>query len=392
MSGLRKCLPWLALALVGGLIWCFWPRPETKDVAPAETSTTASGLTANSDSPSETQARSGRNAIEEPLTRLFASSLANFKNSASADESRLILKNLREGIRSADPGKAAAALAAFLKSGDDTPTRLPFSVGDGGMMNDVSSFRLALLDLLPSLDPELALSVSREIMDRKTNPDEYALALRNLAWNDLDGDLHVEVIDRLNQMIQVGDWLAKPSAGFLEAFDATVFVKNEQSFKILVSLHQLAGESGDSNLGRASFMALDRVVLGNPEVLIQAFESDPGLSSMDASLRASLISRMDLTDAKQREVFTRYLSDSTLSEKELDYFTGVFPNGNFIHGNWLMSGTDETQSIDQRKLADLQVIAEIDGLRATGGSERMIQAFDRIKARLLRQTQPPANE
>lgn len=392
MSGLRKSLPWLILALIAGLIWFFWLRPETNVSSPTESDPKPAKSSQASASPDETGTDHSRNAIKSPLARLIASSLTSFRNSANVDESRLILKNLREGILAADPGEAAAAIAGFLKTGDDTPTRLPFTVGDGGMMNDVSTLRLALLDLLPSLDPELALAVSREIMDQKTSPDEYALALRNLAWNDLNGDLHGEVIDRLNQMIQSGDWLARPSAGFLEAIDAAVFVKGQQSFEILVSLHQVAGETGDLNLGRASFVALDRVVLGNPDVLIQAFEGDPGLSGMDSSLRASLISRMDLTDAKQREVVTRYLSDPALSEKELDYFTGVFPNGNFIHGNWLMSGMDETQSIDQRKQSDLQVIAEIDQLRAAGGGERMIQALDRIKARLVRQTQPPAKE
>lgn len=392
MSGLRKLLPWLILALIAGLIWCFWPRTTGNTEKHPRVAADRASPSGNPVPTDKLQTERIRESDRDPVTRLIESSLAKFRNSANADESRLILKNLREGILAADPGEAAAAIAGFLKTGDDIPTRLPFTVGDGGMMNDVSTLRLALLDLLPSLDPELALAVSREIMDQKTHPDEYALALRNLAWNDLNGDLHGETIDRLNQMIQSEDWFAKPSAGFLEAIDAAVFVKNQQSFEILVSLHQVAGKSGDLNIGRASFVALDRVVLGNPDLLVKAFESDPGLSEMDSSLRASLISRMDLTDIKQREVVTRYLSDPALSEKELDYFIGVFPNGNFIHGNWLMSGRDETQSIDQRKQSDLQVIAEIDRLRAAGRGERMIQALDRIKARLVRQTQPPTKE
>lgn len=392
MSGLRKSLPWLALAILAGLIWAFWPRtlgtpPELPGAA-----VVPSNPAGNPNYTDETTPGRKRDSDRDPVTRQIESSLSKFRNSPGADESRMILRNLREAILAADPEIAAAALSAFLRTGEDTATRLPFTVGDGGMMNDVSTLRIALLDLLASLDPELALVVSREVMDRKTSPDEYAIALRNLAWNDLNGDLHAEVIDRLNQMIQASDWLEKPSAGFLEALDAAVFVKNQQAFEILASLHRLAQQSGDKGLSRASFMALDRVVLGNPEVLIQAFEKDSGLANLDPSLRASLMSRIDLADAKQREVFTRYLSDPSLGEKELDYFTGVFPNGNFIHGNWLMSGVDETQSIDQRKQSDLQVIAEIDQLRATGGGDRLIQALDRIKARLIRLSQAPAKE
>lgn len=393
MNRLRKALPWLALALVAGLIWSFWPsRTGKSDEAIHEPSFRRASGNLPASAEAGGAGRQSQSDHLDSVARLIQSSLAKFRASSDAEESKRILAGLRDGIRTADPQVAAQAVISFLRSGVDAPTHLPFSVGNEGMMDGVPSLRLALLDLLPSLDPELALEFSRAVMDQKSNPDEYALALRNLAWSDLNGDMHQELMDRLNQMIQVVDWASKPSAGFLEALDAAVFVSDNQSFEILESLHQAAEQSGDVGLKRATFIALDRVVLRNPESLVRAFENQAGLSEMTPSLRASLMSRLDIANDTQRGIFTRYLADPSLGDQELNYFAGIFPNGNYIHGNWLMSGVDGSQSIDQRRQSDAQVLVELDRLRNSGGSDRVIQLIVRIQDRLKRLSASPANQ
>ncbi|MCU0749383.1 MAG: hypothetical protein MUF13_07550, partial [Akkermansiaceae bacterium] len=113
-----------------------------------------------------------------------------FARSPDAETSREILEALRQTIREApDEQEAAAALASYLKSGVDVFTKLPFEVGEEGMLATAPTLRTALLDLLVTLDPTLALELARTIMNQTSSPDEYAIALRNLAWNDLDGDL-----------------------------------------------------------------------------------------------------------------------------------------------------------------------------------------------------------
>lgn len=387
MRGLRKLLPWLALVILAGLIGYFALIRENRGEASKHAAAPrSSGSMANETPEPRESAKRPREDREDSLLRLIESNLAKFRNSSDREESRRILDQLRASLRGADPTVAARAIAAFLKTGADAPTKLPFSVGPEGVMDGVPSLRTALLDLLPSLDPELALEISRAIMDQKTTPDEYALALRNLAWNDLNGDLQGELIDRLNRMIQVSDWLSQPSAGFLEAVDAAVFASGEQSFDLIASLGRGALVSGDQDLARAAFIAMDRMVQQDPGLLIQAYDRGSGLAELGSNQRASLMSRLEISDPGQRELFVRYLGDPGVGEEELAYFAKIFPNGNYIHGNWLMSGTAPTRSLAERRDADLQVLSELDRLKARLGSERMIQAIDQIADRLKRQT------
>lgn len=387
MRGLRKLLPWLALVILAGLIGYFvLVRENRAEASKHAAAPRSAGSKPNGTPEPRESAKRPREDREDILLRLIESNLAKFRNSADRDESRRILDQLRESLRGADPTAAARAIAAFLKTGADAPTKLPFSVGPEGVMDGVPSLRTALLDLLPSLDPELTLEISRSIMDQKTTPDEYALALRNLAWNDLNGDLHGELIDRLKQMIQVFDWFGQPSAGFLEAIDAAVFASGEQSFELAASLGRGALDSGNQDLARAAFIAMDRIVQQDPGLLIQAYDQGAGLAELGANQRASLMSRLEISDPGQRELFIRYLGDPGVGEEELAYFAKIFPNGNYIHGNWLMSGTAPTRNLTERRDADLQVLSELDRLKTRLDGERSIQAIDQIADRLKRQT------
>lgn len=393
MSGLRKSLPWWVLAVIAGLLWTCWPEPGKRSDVSKSTQTSSPPAVANPRSPEdrETTPRPREDRLEV-LGRRIEAILGKFRASSDPEESKRILDQLRETLRTAEPRAAAQAIVAFLASGADAPTKLPFSVGPEGLMEGVPSLRTALLDLLPSLDPELALEFSRSIMDQKTNPDEYALALRNLAWNDLNGDLRDEVIDRLNQMIQVENWMSKPSAGFLEAFDAAVFVSGDQSFELIASLGRRALESENQDLARASFIALDRMVQQDPSLLIQAYAENSTLSNLEANQRASLMSRLEISDAKQRSLLARYLSDPGVGEAELAYFVKVFPNGNYIHGNWLMSGAGPTRNLDERRQSDLQVLSELEAMKSQGSDDRSIQAIDQIRVRLKKQTEDSNHE
>ena len=316
------------------------------------------------------------------VTRLIERSLVRFQASGGVAESSAILQGLRERIRAIDSPAALRAIVDFLESGKDASTRLPFIVGSGGVMESVPTLRTALLDLLPALDPSVALDVARSVMDLNQSPDEYALALRNLAWNDLDGDLKDELSDRFERMIQTKDWCANPSSGFLEGLDAAVHVSDVKVFRNMLILNAVAQESDRAALVRASFIALDRMVLHEPDLLVKSFASDPQLSGVSADHRASLMSRLDLLVPAQRDLFTTYVSRSQHGPGELAYFADLFPNGNHFHGNWLISSQDPSPSIQSRLQADQKILAMIDSLMTENPGDQAIQTIARIRVRL----------
>ena len=315
------------------------------------------------------QRRVGGNADRESTPKakvhaLIRSSLQDFRSNPDAAQAAVLLRSLRDGIRNAPEEEAAAAVVAFLKTGDDAPTRLPFTVGPDGMMEAVPSVRSALLDLLPSLDPVAALGVAREIMNQRTSADEYALALRNMAWNDLDGDLKSELSARFMDLLK-SPWLDQPSAGFLEAFDIAVEVGGRPMFDRLVALASEATVKSNPAASRAAFMSLDRMIVRDRALLTTAFSADAGWMDFAPQQRASLMSRLDITEPPQREVFSRYLAATSHAAGELEYFAKVFPNENFLYGHRLVTADEATPTIDEVKAADVRVVAELAALEPT---------------------------
>ncbi len=315
------------------------------------------------------QRKVGGNVNRESTTSakvhaLIRSSLQDFRGDPDAAQAAVLLQSLRDGIRNAPEEEAAAVIVAFLKNGDDAPTGLPFAVGPDGAMEAVPTVRSALLDLLPSLDPMAALEVAREIMDQRTSADEYALALRNMAWNDLEGDLKNELSARFMDLLK-SPWLDQPSAGFLEAFDIAVEIGGGPMFDRLVALASEATTKSNSAASRAAFMSLDRMIVRDRGLLTAAFSADAGWMDFAPPQRASLMSRLDITEPTQRRVFARYLAATSHAAGELEYFAKVFPNENFLYGHRLVTADEATPTIDEVKAADTRVMAELDGLETT---------------------------
>lgn len=391
-------LPWFLLAAALLCLAWFLPdilRVETKNPEPAENRRPVSSQRAKAAPPGDDSAVAAPVDSSVPasaeVAKLIARSMDRFLASTGEEESRAILEELRAGIRSADSQQAAAAIEDFLKTAKDAPTRLPFVVGPEGLLDLAPTLRTALLDLLGALDPILALEVSRRVMDEMKSPDEYALALRNLAWNDVDGDLRSELSGRLEQMLAFGDWASKPSSGFLEALDASVEISSKQTFDLIVGVGVQAVGSSNASLSRAAFVALDRMVLRNPGLLVDAFDADPALRGLPAEQRASLMSRLDVTDPKQRETLVHYLSTTTHGDGELDYFSRLFPNGNYLHGNWLITSGEPSHSIESRLAADKAVLGEIEKLAASPINQAGREALQRIRDRMEKIVAEPAS-
>lgn len=317
-------------------------------------------------------------STDAAILKLIRTSLEDFKASnGDPEKARGILKRLRDGIRAASEEDAAAEIIQFLQTGEDAPTGLPFVVGPDGVMDTVPTVRTALLDLLASLDPVAALTVARELMEKRTTPDEYALSLRNLAWNDLDGDLRNELTGRFLDLLNT-PWLDQPSAGFLESFDIAVEVGGRVVFDKLLALTKETAAS-KNGITQAAFMSLDRMILRDPSLLTTAV-ADPAWMNSAPMQRASLVSRLDLSLPAQRDAFVRYLSSPHTAE-ELDYFAKVFPNRNYLYGNRLVTADDATPSITEVAAADAKVLEQLTALTPSL-SASSTAVIEKIRARL----------
>ncbi len=309
------------------------------------------------------------------ITALIRQALTDFRAAKpGSTEAAMLLRKLREALRAAPDEQATAeAIIAFLKTGEDAATGLPFQVGTEGSLASAPSLRLVLLDVLPGLDPSASLEMARQIMDQLTNADEYALSLRNLAWNDLEGDLRSELTTRFDTLIK-SPWREQPSAGFLEAFDIAVEIGG------LPMIDQLSTLAENEATAQAAIIALDRIVLRDPSALVEA-ANQPGWMAATPLQRASLLSRLDLSAPDQRALFLRYLAAPNHGEGELDYFSKIFPNRNYLSGQRLVTTPETTPNIAEVSAADARALAALGEINATGPASEVIA---KIRERLQR--------
>lgn len=293
--------------------------------------------------------------MEQKLNPAIPATLGRLDSRAAPPQT--VLADLLSTLSRLPDSEAAAAIVDFLKSGADADTGMAFRVGPDGKLASSPTLRLALLDILPTLDPLAALTVARDIMDRRTTPDEYALALRNLAWNDLDGDLRAELDRRFRDLLET-PWIRQPTAGLLEAFDVAVELGDANTFARLASV----AEKSSPEIARAAWMSMDRIIVRDPELLETTFGRDPDLMAAAPLQRASLLSRLDISRPAQREILTRYLAAPDHAEGELDYFSKIFPNRNYLHGHRLVTADEATPALADIAAADAATLAVLDNL------------------------------
>ncbi len=152
---------------------------------------------------------------------------AALRAAKDGESARQELEKLRALLAAMPPDKAAALIREFLDSKMDAPTHLGFTVGPGGLLEGAPTFRTFLLDELARIDRAAAADYSKTILQSKDSPDEWAVALRNLAWGDSSADGHQLLEEKTEEMLQDTSWQESPSTGFLEAFDTAVYLGNE---------------------------------------------------------------------------------------------------------------------------------------------------------------------
>ena len=395
----RRRLPFITLGLILGALalGLFFARTSngTAPIAPIATATeTASVAPATADSPAAVNPPAPTSAQREialppadPAVYAVIGKLLADLQKGPIERTALLarLKALKASIHALPPDVAAATLIAWLDAGVDAPTLLGFKVGAEGVMDEAPTFRTNLLDLLGQTDPVASLAYSQDLLAAKPGPEEYALALRNLAWLNPDGAQTDLIRQSFLSLLTDPELSAHPTAGYLESFDVAVSVANADLVRALLA--NQSTQLGNDVLSRTTFIALDRIMLRTPDAILDAFAADPRFLADQPNWRASLLARLDPSDPAQVEQLRNYLLNTPHADTELGYFADIYPLANFFEGNRLVTDWETVnlaQTVQERDAAARKLM---EGLQANPDFKAVGPSIETILQRL----NPPPN-
>src|ERR1035438_5614721 len=123
------------------------------------------------------------------------------------------------------------------------------------------------MDYLGQIDPVAAAEYARVILSSKDSPDEWAVALRNLAAGDPSADGRALLQQKTGEMLEYQPWQQNPSTGYLEAFDVAVYLGGTG---LVPALTELVRKQDNPAVAHAAYLALDRLAINEPAALLGA--------------------------------------------------------------------------------------------------------------------------
>ena len=292
------------------------------------------------------------------------------KGLAPADAQKVIEK-MAADLWTGDPKQVGAAIRAFLKSGHDARTGLPFQVGEK-CLAFAPSLRVALLDLLEHLDFGEALDYAAIVVSAMEQPDEVAVALRTL-MHAPPGDAHRDLaIEGVDSLLQRNDWKAKPTGGYLESFDIATETDSPQIWKKLLNL--TADDSAYAGTSSAAGLAAHTLAVRSPEfrALVADRETAPPMSPV---IRGQLIARLDPRIPAELSALNAFVKDPTMKPEEAQAFVANFPSQRDLIGFRLLSDPEsKVRPLDDAARLD---IAANDAFKAwsSNGVARPMQPY-----------------
>lgn len=344
----RRRLSVAAVIVAVVLAAWFWQRGTQPGALPVSSETTATnGLTI------AVQAKPMPAEISKTKLQEFT---ARVNASPEAKTVRPHLMELRATLTGMSTNEAVAEIRRFLDSRADAPTRLGFKIVGGGL-EEAPTLRVFLLDELARLDPVAAAEYAKVILGSKDSPDEWAVALRNLAQGDTSAEGRALLEQKSGEMLRHEPWQSAPSVGFLEAFDVAVFVGGTN---LMPTLSDLIRRKDNQAVAHASFIALDRLVINDPVPALTALQSTSDWMEGREQTRANFFARGDVRDPRQREILETYLANPKLKAVELEAFAGTFPNANYmISANLLTQNhTPDGVALTARDAESLRVVQQ----------------------------------
>ena len=314
----RHAILLAACALAGAILFYWLISGETRTAGEQKSpAPTVGGATAPATSGDPLLDR-----IDELLAKLR-------RNGANATDLAALRRELL-----ANPPAGIAAIRRFLATGEDSATGQRFAVGPGGVLEGSPTLRIFLLDLLGQLSRTTGggagAAVAREILAKKESPDEWAIALRNLAWDE-PKSLPL-LASKMHEMLAYEPWTATPTSGLLESFDVVVF-SGDASF--VPTLSDFA-RGGNSALQRAATVALDRLAENSPLAVMTYLNANPGTIADLPFVRADYFAKANLGDSEQRKAVEVYLDRTDVSDAEKAKFLHAIASpGSFISDSLL---------------------------------------------------------
>ena len=195
-----------------------------------------------------------------------------------------------------------------------------FKVGEGGVLTEAPTMRTFLMDQLGTLSTEAkaadAAEVAQETLASMTSADEWAVAMRNLAWADPEGS-KAFLASKVREMINYVPWQQSPSGGYLEAFDIAAYTGDGS---LVADLAPLA--STPSPVRQAALVALERLSAIAPASVASYLNANPDVLADLPLLRADYMGNVDLSDPSQEAQAEAYLRRTDVSEAEKEKFLG----------------------------------------------------------------------
>jgi hypothetical protein len=283
-------------------------------------------------------------ALYSPLRdKVVSSAFDSMRQKATLDTTRESLLELRKSLLDMPTGQAVAAIREFLSSGKDFNTGQPFDIATDGSLTTSPTFRCFLIDLLLTIDASAAATTGREILDQSTTADEWALALRNVARGEpLDSNAEF-LRAKTEALITNPTWQAKPTIGYLNAFDVLVYSEAVGSAPLLSDLVQ---RKDRKELVHAGFLTLDRLMLRRPVELLTYLADDNALRESRPEAVAQQFARADVRDSAQRDILKAWILDPARTPAELNAFVGIYPNSNRFVSNNLLTAESPPSGAD----------------------------------------------
>jgi len=253
------------------------------------------------------------------------------------------LDTLRGKLLGLSKTEAVAEIEGFLSKGDDRITGLDLTIGTGGKLEGWPTLRVFLLDLLLEIDPAAAARISRGMLEDKTSPDEWSIALRNVAKGEGDTENKEYLRKKTEQLINNPEWQAQPSVGYLNAFDVLVYAGATESAPLLSSLVQ---RKDRRDLAHAGFLTLDRLVQRKPVEMLTLIQADLALQESRPEMTAQQFARADIRDGQQQAVVKSWLLDPSRTPTELRNFASTYPNNNRMISQNLLTSEDHVSGAD----------------------------------------------
>ena len=329
--------------------------------------------------PAQTAASSNATpAIGVQKSGSLGDKLRQFATVTQAGPPAARIAELRAALAAFPKEQAVAEVRRFLDSKADAPTGQGFKVAGGGFLDEAPTLRAFLLDYLGRTDPAAAAEYARVILASPDSPDEWALALRNLARGDESPAARALLEQKTGELLHNQAWQKAASVGYLEAFDTAVFLGTTN---LVPPLADLVRNKDNPATGHAAYLAMDRVVINNPTAMLSALEANLDLMQGREQTRANYFARADVRDSQQKQVLESYLLDPRINVAELQQFAGLYPSANYMISHNLLTPTPtpDHASLTSRDAESLRVVNE---WLADDRFEKVRPQLQKMKSRL----------